>query len=270
VSELTRPHWRRRSASAFVCVLAAVAALLVIPGAASAATCDESGSVICGTDFSAVAGNEFSGQVGTENTFCGFDNVMIEWGDGSPMSAATPTCDSPTPPANGTLTGTHTYAASGTYTVTLHSTVEVNGSLAIATAIATVRAQSADLRVTMNAPSTAKNGSTLIYALSVGNSGLDPARNVKLVDQLPYGTVFQAVTATGWNCSTPPVGTFGGTVTCTTDPLAVGSQVATSIGVKVKAHAGRGVITNAATVSSDTSDANLSDNSASVSTVITK
>jgi hypothetical protein len=35
----------------------------------------------------------------------------------------------------------------------------------------------------------------------------------------------QAVTATGWTCTTPVVGTYEGAVTCTVDPLAAGSQV---------------------------------------------
>jgi len=99
--------------------------------------------------------------------------------------------------------------------------------------------------------------------------GIDAARNVVMVDNLPYGTVFAAVTATGWSCTTPAVGKAGA-VTCTVDPLASGNQVATSIGVKVKAHTGRGVITNAATVSSDTADPNPSNNSASVSTTVVK
>lgn len=148
--------------------------------------------------------------------------------------------------------------------------VLVNGENPTATATATVRRQTADLGVTMNAPSTAKNGSTLIYSIDVSNAGIDAARNLVMVDSLPYGTVFQAVTATGWTCATPPVGKPGGTVTCQIDPLASGARVATSIGVKVKAHSGKGVLTNAATVSSDTHDPNTSNNTASVSTTVVK
>jgi uncharacterized repeat protein (TIGR01451 family) len=168
-----------------------------------------------------------------------------------------------------TLYGAHTYAAPGTYTVTLTAPgFTIDGQVATVTAIATVRAAQADLGVTMNAPGSAKSGSTLIYAITVSNAGLDPARNVTMVDQLPYGTVFQAVTATGWICAMPAVGTYGGTVTCTVDPLAVGGQVATSIGVKAKA--GRGAIVNAATVTSDTPDPNPSNNTVSVSTTVGK
>jgi Domain of unknown function DUF11 len=62
----------------------------------------------------------------------------------------------------------------------------------------------------------------------------------------------------------------GGTVTCAADPLAVGDALTTSIGVKVKAHAGRGPIVNAATVTSDTADPNPTNNTASASTTVTR
>jgi uncharacterized repeat protein (TIGR01451 family) len=241
--------------------------VLSMPGTASAATCDSSGlNVICGTDFSAVAGVEFSGQVGTESLFPVCDPTpTIDWGDGTGISVGTVNC------STGVVSGSHTYAAPGTFTATLTlPDVLVNGVNPTATATATVRQPLADLDVSMTAPSTARNGDTLIYSIDVANLGPDAARNVVLVDNLPFGTLFEAVTATGWTCSTPPVGKAGGTVTCTIDPLAANGQVATSIGVKVKAHSGKGVITNAATVSSDTPDPNTSNNTASVQTTVVK
>jgi uncharacterized repeat protein (TIGR01451 family) len=261
--------WRRRLTLAAVVGLATFAAALVAPGTASAATCVDTVNEFCGTDFSAVAGVPLSGQIGTVY-YCGL-TVLIDWGDGSPASQATETCDMPDAGLDATLYGAHTYAAPGTYTVTLTAPgFTIDGQVATVTAIATVRAAQADLGVTMNAPGSAKSGSTLIYAITVSNAGLDPARNVTMVDQLPYGTVFQAVTAIGWICAMPAVGTYGGTVRCTVDPLAVGGQVATSIGVKVKAKAGRGAIVNAATVTSDTPDPNPSNNTVSVSTTVGK
>jgi uncharacterized repeat protein (TIGR01451 family) len=258
-------HWLALVAA----VLAGVTMTYVVTGTASAATCSDA-DFLCGTDFSAVAGVEFSGQIGFE-LYCGSTGAQIDGGDGTPTTISTGSCDDLVTFSGWHLYGAHTYAAAGTYTVTItDNSWLVNGAHPVATATATVRQQAADLGVTINAPSTAKNGNTLIYAIDVSNAGVDVARNVKMVDNLPYGTAFQAVTATGWSCTTPPVGKDGGTVTCTIDPLASGNHVATSIGVKVKAHTGRGVITNAAIVSSDTADPNPSTNTASVSTTVVK
>lgn len=259
-------RWLALTAAAALTTLGLV---LTVPGTASAATCD--GNLICGTDFSAVAGIEFSGQVGYELAIC--DPPTIDWGDGTPTSVGTMGCtlgDSIN--GNTPVVGSHTYAAPGTYTVTLTEpdVFLEGGGHPTATATATVRQLQADLGVTVAAPSTARNGDTLVYAIDAANLGPDPARHAVLVDNLPYGTLFAAVTATGWTCSTPPVGKPGGTVTCTIDPLAANGHVATSIGVKVKAHTSRGVITNAATVSSDTPDPNTSNNTASVQTTIVR
>ena len=252
-----------------VATLTTLGLVLAMPGTASAATCDSSGlKLLCGTDFSAVAGVEFSGPIGTETQLappvCP-PSVTIDWGDGTPTSVGTVDC------STDVVSGSHTYAAPGTFTVTLTDLgVLFSGVNPTATATATVRQAQADLAVTMTAPGTADNGDSLIYAIDVANLGPDLARNVVLVDNLPLGTVFEAVTATGWTCSTPPVGEPGGTVSCTIDPLAANGQVATSIGVKIKAHSGKGVITDAATVSSAAQDPNPSNDTASVQTTIVK
>jgi uncharacterized repeat protein (TIGR01451 family) len=122
----------------------------------------------------------------------------------------------------------------------------------------------------MAGPPSARNGSTIIYNLDVANLSPDAAANAVLVDQLPYGTVFEAITAGGWTCSAPGAGTAGGTITCTDSSLAGATTLSTSIGVKVKAHTGRGVVPNSASVSSDTLDPNTSNNAASISTTVTK
>lgn len=274
---------RRRFALIAAAALAAVGAALSLPTMASAATCDSVSGQLCGTDFTALRGIEFSGQVGTLNwSVAGpcdptlLPGVSIDWGDQTATSAATFVLDNcvQNPFGNtlyGHLNGTHSYTATGTYTVVL--ALSTGSTTVTATAIATVREQQADLSVAMVAPSSVKNGAALIYMINVANAGplsLDRAQNVVLTDQLPYGTVFLAVTASGWTCAAPAVGAPGGTVTCTVDSLAVGSSVATSIGVKVKAHANRGVLTNAASVTSTTPDPNASNNTVSATTTVTK
>jgi hypothetical protein len=54
----------------------------------------------------------FSGQVGTEDLGC--TETTVDWGDGSAVEDATLDCGSSG--FSGTVSGTHTYAAPGTYT----------------------------------------------------------------------------------------------------------------------------------------------------------
>lgn len=54
----------------------------------------------------------------------------------------------------------------------------------------------ADVRVTISAPSSVKRNGVLVYAIGVANAGPDET-DVVLTDQLPSGATFLAVTATG-------------------------------------------------------------------------
>ncbi len=74
----------------------------------------------------------------------------------------------------------------------------------------------------------------------------DHDRPAALRDELPGGHGERL------DLQQPPPGTLGATVTCTVDPLENGGTVASSIGVKVKAHANRGPIVNQAAVTSAT------------------
>jgi uncharacterized repeat protein (TIGR01451 family) len=267
---------RERQWLAIPLLLGLVAAAVIAGSAArtaSAAThCDTTTNALCAEDISAVEGVEFSGEIATIHLFCG-GLVTVDWGDGSPVSNATANCSPPDPLfpvySNGTYAGTHTYAAPGSYTITLTS-FSVDPPI-VATSTATVRALSADLSLAMNTTNTAKSNSILLYTVSVANAGPDAAANTTLTATLPYGTSYQALTAPpGWTCNHPAVGSLGGTVTCSNPSFASGGSSAASIGVKVKAKAGKGAIIASAAVSSDTGDPNTSNNSASTATVITK
>jgi uncharacterized repeat protein (TIGR01451 family)/fimbrial isopeptide formation D2 family protein len=103
-------------------------------------------------------------------------------------------------------------------------------------------------------------GGTLIYTLTVTNNGPSVASNVRVADPLPAGTTFVSSTATGWSCTTPPVGS-GGELSCTVPSLAVNAVSAIAITVTVSPMlVSEAVLTNVATVSTTTVDPRPDDN----------
>ena len=64
-----------------------------------------------GTTINATAGQPFTGTVATTSGGSGIMTADINWGDGTPTTRVTST--------NGNITGTHTWAAAGTYAVTV-------------------------------------------------------------------------------------------------------------------------------------------------------
>ena len=78
--------------------------------------------------------------------------------------------------------------------------------------VAFLRYPSADLGLAKTA-SAAVSGGTVTYTLTATNAGPDVAEQVTVTDPLPASTTFEAVSAPGWTCTTPPVGS-NGTVSC--------------------------------------------------------
>jgi uncharacterized repeat protein (TIGR01451 family) len=120
----------------------------------------------------------------------------------------------------------------------------------------------ADLTVSMKAPSTVANGSTLTYTIAGGNSGPDAASAVRISDALPTGTTFESVTVNPGTCAAPAQGASG-TVTCTVGSQPEGSRVKITLVVNVTAVSGS-VISNTV----DSTAANGNNASATASTTV--
>jgi uncharacterized repeat protein (TIGR01451 family) len=136
-----------------------------------------------------------------------------------------------------------------------------NTSAAVATTITgSASGASADLRITKTAsPDPLVFGNTLTYTLAVRNNGPDAAAGVVVTDALPPGVAFGSASADQGSCS----GTT--TVVCSLGNIASGATVRIHISVTPGAP---GIFANTASVVSSVFDANTSNNSASVTSVV--
>lgn len=231
---------------------------------------------ICAIDIAATAGSEFSGEVGTAQlgdcaTVVAGD-FEIEWGDGStPSSASSIDCTlSGDNPGAVTISGSHTYAAAGSYTLTLRFG---DGS---ATATATVSGggggTGADVALSISGPSSAKRGTQVSYVITVSNAGPSSAHNVIMAAPVPSGTSFVGVATSQGTCAV----TKGGNITCSLGDLASGGSAGSAVSVKVTAKVGSAVAYLASASSTTdgvgpaTPDPDTSNNWASLSTTVTK
>ncbi len=108
----------------------------------------------------------------------------------------------------------------------------------------------ADLGISQSASSPSVNGgANLTYTLKVTNNGPDTAKNVSVTDTLPTQADYVSAGSSdsNWAC-----GQASGVVTCTRTSLVVGD--AGDISVVVKAPVAGGTLSNAVSVSADTSD----------------
>jgi uncharacterized repeat protein (TIGR01451 family) len=134
----------------------------------------------------------------------------------------------------------------------------VNNTASITTSVF----DSADLSIEATAtPDPVRIGTDLSYTLSVANGGPTAATNVSVVDTLPAGTTFVSADGPGWSCNN-----LGQVVTCTIASLGLASS-APAISIVATAPASAGNITNTATVSSDTSDPDSTNDTATTVTL---
>lgn len=121
-----------------------------------------------------------------------------------------------------------------------------------------------NLGVTKNAaPDPAPIGGPATYTIGYSATGPSTAANVTITDVLPAGILFNSISAAGWSCTTPAVGT-NGTVTCTNAALSAGASGTITIGVTIDPSVTPGTtITNTATIKGDAVDNNATNDSAS-------
>ncbi|MCB9136388.1 MAG: DUF11 domain-containing protein, partial [Anaerolineales bacterium] len=122
----------------------------------------------------------------------------------------------------------------------------------------TVTELSADLEITLSdMPDPITVGETTLYRITITNAGPDAATNVILTDILPEGLTYVSDNS---GCSE-----VDGTVTCTLGTLASGDSFVVHITVTAEQV---GIWTNSATVSSESIDPNMSNNTISEETTV--
>jgi uncharacterized repeat protein (TIGR01451 family) len=119
-----------------------------------------------------------------------------------------------------------------------------------------------------DAPDPVTAGSSLLYTLTVTNTGPSSATGAALSFPLPPGTTFASIASPGaWPCNAPASGA-GGTVSCSNPSFAVGSAtISLTVTVDPSVAAGT-VLTGTATLSSTTLDPDPGDESATATTTV--
>lgn len=154
-----------------------------------------------------------------------------------------------------------------TNTVTVTTTAGNDPVAANNTATATSFVASptqADVAILKTAsPEPVDQGTNLVYTLQITNNGPATAQNVIVTDPLPAEVTFTSVSTTQGTCSQT-----GGTVSCSLGNIGVSGLVLVTINVNASVFSSSTNATNIATVSADTSDPDLLNNSSTaVSTI---
>lgn len=200
----------------------------------------------------------------TISPFAGFTGVVNLSASGLP-NAATATFNpasvniSDTSSKTATLTVATTAASTlGDYTVTVTGTGTTQHSGTVSLKV--ISPLSVDLALTKSAsPNPGQVGTNLVYRLTVTNNGPAAATNVNVADTLPPGVTFGPVTTTQGGCN----GTT--TVSCALGNLSVGATAVVTITVIPSTP---GSLTNTASTTSNETDFDPSNNSATINTFI--
>ncbi|MFH1509496.1 MAG: sialate O-acetylesterase [bacterium] len=141
---------------------------------------------------------------------------------------------------------------------------------------------SADLSTSINASaSSVEPGDSIIYTVSITNNGPNEAENLISTTTLPSGSTYVSASGTGWSCYESNL-----KVTCTRISLSASSSVDIwrqekninifnkqsssndNISIKIKAPQTEGTITTQATISSNTTDDDITNNTTSKSVLV--
>jgi uncharacterized protein len=116
----------------------------------------------------------------------------------------------------------------------------------------------ADLSVSFsNANSSLLSGNSATYSFTVSNSGPDAAQQLTLTKTLPASATIAVTAPAGWSCST------SGTLTCTASSLAAGASATFAVSITPACALPNGAqFSSTVSVSSQTDDENLADNTA--------
>jgi len=128
----------------------------------------------------------------------------------------------------------------------------------------------ADLAITnAGTPNPVVPGNNITYTQMIKNNGPQDAVNAVFTEQVPANTTFVSLSAVaGWMCMTPALGGTG-TITCSNPDFANGGNASFMLAVNVNAGTTSGtIVTDVASVSSGTNDPNLSNNTATVQTIV--
>lgn len=159
---------------------------------------------------------------------------------------------------------TFTPSAAGTRSATLTISDNGIGSPHTVALSGTGGTPSADLAVSISAsPSPVKPGQKVTYTITVYNAGPSAAMSILINDSLSSQSTFVSATMTGGTCVTPARGASG-VVSCSLASLANGSSQPITIVVTVIAK--KNSITNTVSISAATTDPNLANNTASITT----
>lgn len=266
MTNLTIKPKRRALATIAALAIAAVAALS-LAGSAWARDIDP----VTVVDISATEGVAFSGQVACfppplGSSSAGEFAATIDWGDGT-SSAGTISGGGACSSFDYKFSGSHTYAAGGTYTVTVTVTDLTDSSVHTGTGTATVAFVPNDLALSLGAsPNPVRTNSNVTYKISVTNGSGNSASGVQVSDSLPSQVQLVSYSASQGSCLAPAVGATG-TMSCNLGQLAANATATITVVVKVVAP-GKTTITNSAAVSASDPDANSANDSATVTTSV--
>jgi uncharacterized repeat protein (TIGR01451 family) len=166
--------------------------------------------------------------------------------------------------ANGNATVTVGSWLPGSYVIEADYVGDINDLPSSGTVSAGVAAPGADLSVTASAaPATVHTGGQITYSLVVANGGLQPAANVRLTDSLPAGTSFVSVTPGSPTCTVT-----SGLLGCSLGTMASGAQQTVTLVVTVGPGLAGTTLADTAQVTSDTTDPNAANNTATATTAV--